>query len=242
MKKRLILFFIIFLLGICLIYIKISRKNLWMSSDKQTESFFFNQDIKSADDCKKVIDIDEILQNPELPTGCEVTSLAMVLNYWGYDIDKLTLATDYLKKGEIGSVNFKEAFVGDPRSAEAYGCYVEVIVDCAHNYLSDVSSLMQVTNVSGSELSDLYAYIQQDIPVIVWTTIDLVEPVYTTEWVINGETLKWLSNEHCVVLTGYNQEENVVYAADPLKGNVTYDASLFEQRYNQLFSQAVIIN
>lgn len=93
-----------------------------MSSDKQTESLFFNQDIKSADDCKKVIDIDEILQNPELPTGCEVTSLAMVLNYWGYDIDKLTLATDYLKKGEIGSVNFKEAFVGDPRSAEAYGC------------------------------------------------------------------------------------------------------------------------
>lgn len=130
----------------------------------------------------------------------------------------------------------------DPRNAEAYGCYVEVIVDCAQNYLSDVSSLMQVTNVSGSELSDLYAYIQQDIPVIVWTTIDLVEPVYTTEWVINGETLKWLSNEHCVVLTGYNQDENVVYAADPLKGNVTYDASLFEQRYNQLFSQAVIIN
>ena len=33
-------------------------------------------------------------QLPELPTGCEVTSLTMVLNYLGYDADKTDIAAN----------------------------------------------------------------------------------------------------------------------------------------------------
>ncbi|MDY3256762.1 MAG: C39 family peptidase, partial [Ruminococcus callidus] len=33
------------------------------------------------------INVEAVLQNPELPTGCEITSLTTVLNYWGYDVD-----------------------------------------------------------------------------------------------------------------------------------------------------------
>ena len=38
------------------------------------------------------LDVENIPQNPELPNGCEITSAAIVLNYLGFDIDKVTLA------------------------------------------------------------------------------------------------------------------------------------------------------
>ena len=45
-----------------------------------------------------------VLQNPELPTGCEITALTIVLNYLGYDVDKLTMADKYLDKGPVGKL------------------------------------------------------------------------------------------------------------------------------------------
>ena len=35
-----------------------------------------------------VLDVDAIYQRPELPTGCEVTSLTALLQYLGFDVDK----------------------------------------------------------------------------------------------------------------------------------------------------------
>lgn len=37
-----------------------------------------------------------IYQMPELPTGCEITAMTMVLNYYGYSVDKVQMATQYL--------------------------------------------------------------------------------------------------------------------------------------------------
>ena len=42
------------------------------------------------------LDAQPVLQNPELPTGCEVTTLTAALNYLGYPVDKLTMADQYL--------------------------------------------------------------------------------------------------------------------------------------------------
>lgn len=42
------------------------------------------------------LNVENILQTPELPNGCEITSAAIVLNYLGFDIDKVTLAENYL--------------------------------------------------------------------------------------------------------------------------------------------------
>ena len=38
-----------------------------------------------------VLDVDVIYQRPELPTGCEVTSLTALLQYLGFDVDKTTM-------------------------------------------------------------------------------------------------------------------------------------------------------
>lgn len=50
------------------------------------------------------LNVDCILQNPELPTGCEVTALAIVLNYYGYGVDKCDLS-DYYLEGDRDVIN-----------------------------------------------------------------------------------------------------------------------------------------
>ena len=201
-------------------------------SEIESESLKYNQ---------YIIDVQNIQQNPELPTGCEVTSLTMVLNHLGYKVDKCTLADDFLKKGEIGSTDFSEAFVGNPRDERSYGCYANVIQECAEDYLTSIAAKVQVLNLTSTYFMTLLRYVQKGIPVIVWTTIDLNEPYSTMEWEINGHHIEWLANEHCVVLTGFNLSDHIVYVSDPRQGSVKYDMDLFIKRYYQLSSQAIAI-
>ena len=86
---------------------------------------------------QKYIIMKELLQLPSLPTGCEITSLTAVLNYWGYGVSKETMADKYLEKGKLGQVTAYEAFIGMPSSTGGYGCFAPVIQRAANKYLSD---------------------------------------------------------------------------------------------------------
>ena len=69
----------------------------------------------------KIEGVPMLFQDPELPTGCEVTALAMVLQYYGFDTDKCELSDVYLPKGAVGETDFHYAFVGEPREQHSYG-------------------------------------------------------------------------------------------------------------------------
>ena len=56
-----------------------------------------------------VLAVPNILQNPELPTGCESVALTMLLHYWGYDTLKTEIADHYLS---YDTTNFVSSFVG----------------------------------------------------------------------------------------------------------------------------------
>lgn len=184
-----------------------------------------------------------IMQNPELPTGCEITSLGIVLQYYGFEIDKCYLSDNYLPKGKIGTVTAWDAFLGDPRYDWCYGCYSPVIVKAANSYLSDydINNEYIVEDISGIEFENLYDYIVQDIPVIIWGSIDMKESFYTKTWNIDGEDFTWKAPLHCLVLTGFDKEANIAYVSDPLEGNITYPLDIVKQRYEEMYSQAVII-
>ena len=181
-------------------------------------------------------------QYPELPNGCEITSLAAVLNYLGYPVSKTTLSDSYLAKAPVGQANFYYEFVGDPRDDDAYGCYSPVIVAAANSYLSSIGSTMAAQDISGSTPESLYAYIDQGIPVVVWATRYLEAGHYSVTWYVDGQALTWYTPEHCLVLVGYDVANRSVQLADPLEGDVvSYDMDLFEQRYAELKNQAVVI-
>ena len=182
-----------------------------------------------------------ILQNPELPTGCEIPSLTIVLNYLGITADKCDLADNYLEKGEIGSTLPYVAFVGEPRDPKSFGCYAPVIVKTANRYLELMGSDLTAVDLSGSSFESLFAEIEAGNPIVIWATLNMDEPYYSVTWNVNGEKFTWKRREHCLVLTGYDVDAGLVYVADPMKGNVTYDMKVFKDRYEQLYSQAVVI-
>lgn len=188
------------------------------------------------------IDVNCVYQNPELPTGCEVTSLTTVLNHFGYTIGKMDMANNYLIKDNYGATDFSTAFIGNPQTERGYGCYSPVIVNTAQRFLDDHGNLHSVEDLSGYELRELFKVISNDYPIVVWCTMSLVEPKEVYVWTLAGNIdVYWMRNEHCVVLTGYDLAEGTVTVSDPQKGIIKYNLDRFEKRFTQLGKQAVAI-
>ena len=188
------------------------------------------------------LDVKGISQLPELPTGCEVTSLAIILNYLGYDVDKLILADTYLPKGPIGETHPDVAFIGNPRDAFSYGANAPVLVKTANDYLSDMKSNYKAYNLTGTDFTDLLSYVNDGYPVMVWETIGMLEGYPSTKWVIDNREFQWYANFHCMVLIGYTNDNYILL--DPLDEEIEIHfikKELVEKRYNELHKQAVVI-
>lgn len=183
-----------------------------------------------------------IMQEPELPTGCEVTALAEVLNYLGFDIDKVELCDNFMPVDYEGAVNMYYAYIGDPKSNNGFGCYAPVIVKTAYEYFESVDSPCYAVDITGTDFKYLLFQITQDRPVIVWTTMGQMETYPNYKWTAgNGEDMVFNDYQHCVAIYGYDLNAGVVYAADPLVGNTTYEISRFETIYDIMYQQAVVI-
>lgn len=182
-----------------------------------------------------------ICQTPELPTGCEITSLTMVLRFYGFDADKEDLSDNYLQKGEVGTVDFHKKFEGDPRDEYSFGCYAPVIADTADLYLAEQGSSLRAELLNAPDPEDLFPYIDRQIPVIVWGTANCAPGKETVTWEVDGKELTWISPEHCMVMVGYDRK--YIYVADPLFGDIRgYTLKSFEYAYHLLGSQAIILN
>ena len=177
-------------------------------------------------------------QNPELPTGCEITSLTSVLNYYGCNVDKTTMSDEYLKKGN-GS--FYEMFLGNPRDNTSYGCMSQPIVNAANKYFKVNNMSAVAKNISGTDFKEILGMVAQGDPIVIWNTIDMRQPYESKTFVFNGKEYTWMSPEHCVVITGYDLNKNIVYIMDPMEGNITRNLETFQSRYEEMHSQAVYI-
>ena len=188
---------------------------------------------------KAEIDVDLIKQHPELPNGCEVTSLAMALNYYGYKIGKMELKEGYLP---IGTENIYEYNIGDPAERKnSYGCYSPVIKRTADAFYADKGIKRTATDLTHCNIEELYYQVSQGEPVIVWATLYMDKRPYNIiSWKIDGHVFNWKVPLHCMLLTGYDMKEGTVTLTDPIFGVVTHDKTLFETRWHQMGEQAVI--
>lgn len=180
-----------------------------------------------------------LLQNPELPTGCESVALTNTLLYHGFDLEKTTIADEWLPMSDTDFVN---AFLGNPHDAYSNSCMAPAITQTANAYLANQGSHLKAEDLSGISMDEVLHIVEEEGPVIVWSSIDLLpvgEP-YLTQ-IVNEIEYGLYQNSHCVVISGYDLVAGIVYVSDSLAGKTSYDMETFTERYYALGSQAVII-
>ena len=178
-----------------------------------------------------------VMQFPELPTGCESVALTNLLLYHGFRLGKTNIADNYLPYGS----NYAVSFVGNPHSVNGAGVYPPGIVIAANRYLAAKGSSLRAYDITGSSMEQLYSYLDQGYPVLVWSTTGMASPHVTGHQSYGGRTYPWFSQEHCVVLKGYNRRTNTVYVSDSISGDLGRNASRFTDLYNQIGRFAAVI-
>lgn len=188
-----------------------------------------------------------LYQYPRFPTGCESISAVMALRFAGVEISEDEFVDRCLpKSNRFGYVNGRyrgpdpnRFFVGSPRNGGSFGCMAPVIHQAITNATGDESFSELLYNVPLPELCQ--KYVANNVPVLIWVTIAMVNTFPGVSWYLDdGTYYQWPSNEHCVLLVGF--DENGYYVLDPDKGEeIYYRKELVERRYAEMGSQAVVI-
>lgn len=188
-------------------------------------------------------------QYPELPRGCEVTSLAMLLQYRGINIDKMVLAQEVKKEKEKYVVDDKnriyygnpyKGFVGDMYdiTKQGYGVYHGPIVELAEQYVGD-----KAIDLTTIDFKDLLYFVEQGSPVwiIINSTYKPLGDNYFEMWHTPSGIVKITKRLHAVIITGFTDES--IYINDPLyRGlNKKVNRSAFQLAWEQMGSQAMTI-
>ena len=124
-----------------------------------------------------------VLQNPELPNGCEAASLAALLKYKGVPADKLDLAYGYIPRGDIEETTDGRtgpdpelAYAGDPAAGLGFDRFAQPVAQGANAYLAAQGSALRAADITGVTGQGLLQYLRGGDPVIVWITKDLSAP------------------------------------------------------------------
>lgn len=182
-----------------------------------------------------------INQEPDLDRGCEVTSLAMMLQYAGVHVSKMTLA-DKIKKVPFRDddgvrSNPNDGFVGNMETFKesGLGVYHGPLADLARDYLPN-----HIIDMTGDSFDKIIKQLQSGIPVVVITNYTfkrLPESAFTT-WHTNTGDVKITYDQHSVLITGYDATH--IYFNDPLgEKNSTADRNSFIAAWKQMGSQAI---
>lgn len=190
-----------------------------------------------------LLNVEHISQFPELPSGDEITSLAIVLRYLKYNVNACDLCDLYLDKGPVGFTDFFKANAGNPRDTyNSYGCLAPVIVNSAKKYISVSGGSHTAYDYSGYNAKELLRQVSEGSPVIVWLCDDFGNtPSISRVWIVDGKTLYVKSNMACMVLIGYDYTKNTVTLANPAGNIFTIEMDKFEQSYADMGSYAVVV-
>ncbi|MFS0782623.1 C39 family peptidase [Bacillus sp. 1P06AnD] len=237
---------ILLILLVCILLFLVQAKTASSSGFMQKAEDFFNKvtDFFTSSKGEGPLDVPLVMQYPELPRGCEVTSLAMVLQYNGKDVDKMTLADQINKvpfeqSGLRG--NMHEGFVGNMYTLDksGLGVYVEPIIELAEKYVPK----RKIVNLTAKDPEDLYHAVEKGHPVWVITNArykELTRDHFLT-WNTDQGKMDVTYRQHSVVITNYDDE--YVYVNDPLQKekNRAINRQNFEAAWIQMGRQAMYI-
>ncbi len=202
-----------------------------------------------------LIHVAGIDQYPQLPNGCEVTSLTMLMASVGHPVSKMTLASEMPKDptqlvlssttNAAGQTVHHVEYWGNPnvgfvgsvyQAGEGYGIYHGPMTKFLNQLLPG-----RAEDLTGSSFHTILEHVAAGIPVEVWTTTTF-QP--TTDWVT------WQSPEgpvtatpleHAALLVGYGP--GVLYVNNPLNGEAAQKIpeAPFLKSWDQLGKQAITV-
>jgi len=197
---------------------------------------------------KIIYDVPQILQNPELPNGCEITSLCELLHFYGFPADKCDLADHYLPQSEKWyGADPNSVYLGNPRLDDGspetgYYCFSGPVMKAAEKYLNEHGSRLRPVDLTGASEPELAAALQNGCPFIFWASLHFEDIQYDSApaWMLpDGKMHKPFHMLHCMVCKG--MDEQFFYIADPLNYNTEVPREKFMNIFRQLGSRAVIL-
>ena len=194
----------------------------------------------------KILKVPYIDQSVLYPTGCESVSAVMLLRYLGIEMAVDTFIERYLpctpmeeRNGELYGPNPNVSFCGSPYDENSFGCYAPVLKKALEKAAEGRYYFVDETGTPMDEL--LTKYIDRDMPVVFWACINMRQEIIGPRWKLldTGEAFTWVSNEHCMLLVGYDAEG--YYFNDPYDNNgiMRYPRELTEKRHPAQHQMAV---
>lgn len=206
--------------------------------------------MKESDPLDILLPVPQILQNPELPNGCEVTSLCQVLRYLGFDADKCDLADHYLPRSERWYGADPDAvYLGDPHREDdspfcGFYCFAGPIVAAARAYLlsQGAQELYTPVDLTGAGEAELLEQLSLGRPVIFWASLRFEDILYDPRGgfpLPDGRYHRLFHHLHCMVLCG--ADDGYFTVADPLDLNRRVPRQRFLEVYRQLGQRAAVL-
>ena len=154
------------------------------------------------------------------PVGCEPTSLLMGLQAKGYAtnvtlrqfLDAMPKTTSNPAKGFVGS-----PYRADPTKKTRTTIYPTKLAEYGRQYGN-------VIDLTGATTQQIQLEVLSGNPVVAYVTLYWQTPYYRY-YNIEGQTQRLLSNNHAVLVCGYNAANHTYYIADP------YNVSRPQQPY-----------
>ena len=195
-----------------------------------------------------LLPVPQVLQNPELPNGCEITSLCEVLRYWGFAADKCDLADHYLpRSARWYGADPDRVYMGDPHKDDGspetgYYCFAGPVVAAANAYLAAHGGGYTAHDLTGAGEDGLLRQLERGRPVIFWATLRFNDVQFDAcggYALPGGGYHRVFHTLHCMALCGADDTHFTV--ADPLALNRRVPRARFMEVYRQLGSRAVVL-
>lgn len=192
-----------------------------------------------------LLNVPAISQLPQLPDGCEMTSLSMLLSAAGHPTSKMWLAAHMpvdptpLRTNAEGQPvywgNPNVGFVGDVYTdTDGYGIYNGPVTKFLNQILPG-----RALNLTGKPFRDDLATVASGRPVVLWTTATFQPTDDWVTWQSPEGPVHATFEEHAVLLVGYKGD--TLYINNPLNGekDQAVNKEAFLEAWDQLGHQAV---
>lgn len=141
---------------------------------------------------KVILNVKRISQKPQLPTGCEITAVTMMINYAGVKVSKMQFAKE-MPRTRTGNGN--KGFIGSPYSKNGAWIYPPALMKLVKKYVKSA------INMTGTSFNSIKKQINKKHPVVVW---------------LSGYGDAGTKINHAVTIIGYSSSR--VYFNDPWTG------------------------